>query len=450
MHPALPSFDLASVALLGLMLQGSLTILLRQAARVGVVGGGVQAQQHRDSPLLKLAQQHQLALGLIFLHCFHAHTVDAVLATPAGLGALGCAILILALLPSNLSSRGTAIWRRFFFLWPPLPTVLWSMLGHSLPRYLFPATSGSGLEGWSFDPLGLGGGAEASREAAREERAGAELCAYSWSTSGRSNAVMSTAALRVCTDLSLLCLICAGLVYPITECVREMTVKCSQLHANKATTVANSGAKSSAAASSSASASSVKQRKKLAVAASAATVTAAPAKAPVVASTVASDSDSDTDSDDSSHDAAGSASSTLWSLFAWSHMAALCMAAIWIVSVVSVALAHEYAQVLPAEASACPARSSGGEAIGAFEREAALLRDASCRLQWSRVSHAHTMLYASVGLLATLFSLWRHPLPVPFRTPLLTIMAMSLWKGSIIAPCVVIDTQCMGEMTSFA
>lgn len=443
-HPALPTLDLPSVALLGLMLQGSLTIMLRQAARVGVVGGGVQAQQHRDSPLLTLAQHHQLALGLIFLHCFHSHTMDAVLATPLGLIALAGAILMLAVLPAATASRVSAFWRRFFFLWPTLPIVLWSLLGYALPRYIFPATSGSGLAGWSIDPMGLSGGAEAAREAAREERAGAELCAYSWTAgSARSNSVVSTAALRVCVDLSLLCLIFSGLIYPLVECVREMSVKCGELHTNKeddrtATTVAaTSSAVSSVAASS---ASSVKQRKKIAAAASAAT-SAAAAASPLV------EPDSDSDADDSSA-ASGSTSSTLSSLFAWSHMAALCMAATWIVSLVSLALAHELAEVLPAAASACPSLGSSGRALGAFEREAALLRDASCRLQWSRLSYAHTLLYASVGLLATLFSLWRNPLPVAFRTPILTMMAMSLWKGAIIAPCVVIATKCTTEIAA--
>lgn len=388
-----------------------------------------------SSPLLRMAQHQLMAMAFIYAHVFHWNQIDDAVAHPLGLFLAALTVTHL-LLTRWLGARGLwpdggvgqrllRTWRRWFFLLPEDPAVIvWTATGYVLARWAFPATTGSGGAGWSWDALQPGQAASTTAAAAQEERAGGELCAYSW-RSDTSGAMESGAALRSCPDLSLLCLIYAGILWPLVEFARLLIVRCSKLHAKQhdhaaptAVQGAGPGSKTSAA------------------------------NAHSHAADHSDDCDDCDSADDGAHGSAFDSDSVslLARVVACSWMAAACMLVTWLLSIAALVWAHEAAMVRPADESACPAPvGSGGS--GAFEREAALLQPRGsndCALQWSHVQNALMLQYGSCGLLAALFGFAWSPLPSALRLQLLVPLCVALWKGSVMPACIVVATRCIG------
>jgi len=370
--------DGESLLLALLFVSGTAVILAKQAARwaaaaaLGPQVKTITASQISDTPLLRMLQAQWLGLLLVYLHCCRRELLHAV---PIELLLLLLLQLFLTralgwngLMPPRFRIVSLRLWRRWVFLLPADPAIIvCSLAGYLIPRWLFPATTGSGGRApcGGFDPLAAWGGlsatdaaAGASSSSSLEDRAGVELCAYSWLGARSGQPLGSEAALRLCADVSLMLLLATGIAWPAVQFVTEAVQTCTSLHTvGQATQVPPPCTATAAAAPTSA--------RKAAAASSVASS----------AATTCEEPECEHCDEDDDHSAASAAPLSLRLLPAL-HLSLLCFAACWLAFAGSLLWARgasspadgrpgEHIPLLPPEESACPVprgAAAGGEA----------------------------------------------------------------------------------------
>jgi len=364
--------------------------------------------------------------------------IDAIALHPVVLG-VGSAALAALLLSRCASPGGRSaklfasihrLWRRTAFILPSNPSdLVWLLVGYLLPRVLFPATTGSGLPGWNFDPLESRQPSAQVLAAARESAAGTEVCAYSWGMP--QGLVGSEAAVRSCADISMLLLVITGLVCPAVEFARVLVLQCTRLH--------SAPTSSTPAATAAASAPSKDKKKSTAI---------PPASAAAAAPAEQSEQSVDPP--------------LYQRVVHLANLFLLSAGACWLLLTFSFAVSSSSASVHDGSdsfsslsASACPVPWGMGGS-GVYGVEEALLRSFAgggrgCPAQWLQVRTAHTMLALVCAVLATASAVMLRPVPLSLRLPLFTALCLSLVKGVLpmsgappaLLACVVVAMRCM-------
>lgn len=449
----------------GLLLDGR-SLLLVVMTFCGTLAFMFKAMRDREkgpmgeSMLLTLSQRLFLGWTMIYLHADQTAFFDSPKAAGfVALGAIVCTHLLVkqlggpssrGLLPPRLLASFRSVWSRLFFLLPADPLeVVWLTCGYVMTRWIFPHATGS--RNWLLP------------ESARMDvaAAGGELCPYSFRGSE-----YDALGLCSCMDLSGLALVFAGVIWPAVEFGQQVVVRCAALYGKDdpeeaegkkkrnavvATAAAGTPSDADAAAPSSASAStSTKQGKKKSAkeavrraVAAATAATKASSSAPVAAHSHAGASSSSSSDDDSSHGHSHGPSLTksdgvlLARTLAFTNMAAASMCVTWVYGTAMMAFAHQYRIIRPTAASSCPYPQTA-----AYARDVHLLSD-SCAAQWSYLQSVSMFAYISAGLLSAIFGVLPNPLPPPFRIQFFVVLAMSLWKGSVLPHCQVIAEACI-------
>ncbi len=467
--------DGQGLMLAALAIFATFVIFAKQAARWAAVAtsGGktiTRVEQIPDTPLLRMLQSQWLGLLLVYAHCCHRDAMDALAADPAVLVLAAAVLLHLVctraflrdgLLPPRTRIVLLRLWRKWVFIFPADPAVIvWSLVGYALPRFLFPATTGSGQRAWigsNFDPFSWQQNAASSGLAAidssREDRAGIELCSYAWQI--RAGQLGSEAAMRSCADISLILLLCSGIARPVVQFGREAVEGCSRLHSKYTTlkTVATP--------------SDTKQQKQQRTKAASAPAAVAAAAAPSCA-----ESDCDECDDDEHNPSSPQSLSLHMRFFPALHMLLLCSLAAWITLAGSVvwargggwssssasdaAAAGGNMPVLEPAESACPVPRLAGGIAGAYEREEFLLRSngasapagsanaqIGCAAQWNQMHQSFLVLSSVVGILCAVSLHTLRVLPLQLRLPLFVSLCLAVWKGSILPACTVVASRCL-------
>jgi hypothetical protein len=397
------------------------------------------AQQ--ENLLLTLWQRLFLGWTMVYLHVFHSTFLDSPAASIfVALAALVCTHLLLeqltvrGLLPPRLLTSLRSFWSRFLFLLPSdaLESV-WLTSGYVLTRWIFPHTVGRREAVWGGERLdGV-------------DRCSGELCPYTYRGSSSDSL-----GLRACMDLSGLCVVFAGILWPAMEFGRVVVVRCATMMGGDAAT---EGDKAISPSSSSASATpdaapaaaskdeKTKGGKKVSkeeVKHAANAAAAAPPDA-----RAANHHGADSSDDESSHGHShgplfnASESSLLARTLAFTNMAAVSMFVTWLYGIGMLAMAHHHSTILSAQTTSCPYLQTP-----AYNRDVRILAE-TCPSQWSSLQNIAMFGYISTGLLSAIFAFVTNPLPPGFRIQFFVVLAMSLWKGSILPNCQIISEACI-------